>query len=68
LHYDIYSAVSFIFLFMVYLTTLAVANTVLSNGRRMNWKECGRKRSLPNLRYCPEMCLESLRNTPETLR
>jgi hypothetical protein len=27
----------------------------------MNWKGCGRKRSLPNLRYCLGISLEVLR-------
>jgi hypothetical protein len=26
----------------------------------MNWKGCGRKRSLPNVRYYPRICLEKL--------
>jgi hypothetical protein len=26
----------------------------------MNWKGCGRKRSWPNLRYYPGICLEGL--------
>jgi hypothetical protein len=29
----------------------------------MNWKECGRKRSWPNLRYYSNICLEGLRKT-----
>jgi hypothetical protein len=29
----------------------------------MNWKECRRKWSLPNLRYYSDICLEKLRKT-----
>jgi hypothetical protein len=32
-----------------------------------NWKECGRKRSWPNLRYCPLMWLEGLGKTTKDL-
>jgi hypothetical protein len=33
----------------------------------MNWKGCGRKRSWPNLRYYPGICLEGLRKTTKNL-
>jgi hypothetical protein len=33
----------------------------------MNWKGCGRKRTWPNLRYYPRMCLEGLRKTTKHL-
>jgi hypothetical protein len=33
----------------------------------MNWKGCGRKRSWPNLRYFPSICLEGLRTTKNTV-
>jgi hypothetical protein len=33
----------------------------------MNWKECGRKWSRPNLRYCPGIRLEGLRKTMKNL-
>jgi hypothetical protein len=33
----------------------------------MNWKECGRKRSWPNLRYYPNICLEDLRKSTKNL-
>jgi hypothetical protein len=33
----------------------------------MNWKGCGRKRSWPNLRYYPGICLEGLRENTENL-
>jgi hypothetical protein len=29
----------------------------------MNFKGCGRRRSWPNLRYYPDICLEGLRKT-----
>jgi hypothetical protein len=32
-------------------------------GLLMNWKGYGRKRSQPNLRYYPGICLEELRKT-----
>jgi hypothetical protein len=32
----------------------------------MNWKECGRKWSWPNLRYCPSIFLEKLRKTTKS--
>jgi hypothetical protein len=31
----------------------------------MNWKGCGRKKSWPNLRYYPGICLEGLRKNKE---
>jgi hypothetical protein len=34
----------------------------------VNWKRCGRKRSWPNLRYYPSICLEGLRETTKNLR
>jgi hypothetical protein len=33
----------------------------------MNWKGCGRKRSWPNLRYYPDICLEGLRKKTKNL-
>jgi hypothetical protein len=33
----------------------------------MNWKGYGRKRSWPNLRCYPEICLEGLRNATKNL-
>jgi hypothetical protein len=33
----------------------------------MNWKGCGRKRSWPNLRYYPYICLEGLKKTMKNL-
>jgi hypothetical protein len=33
----------------------------------MNWKECGRKQSLPHLRYYLSICLEGLRNITKYL-
>jgi hypothetical protein len=33
----------------------------------MNWKGCGRKRSCPDLRYYPVICLEGLRKTTKNL-
>jgi hypothetical protein len=33
----------------------------------MNWKGCGKKRSWPNLRYYPSICLEGLRKTTKNL-
>jgi hypothetical protein len=33
----------------------------------MNWKGCGRKRSCPNKRYYPGICLEELRKTMKDL-
>jgi hypothetical protein len=33
----------------------------------MNWKGCGRKRSWPNLRYYPGICLEGLTKTTKNL-
>jgi hypothetical protein len=32
----------------------------------MEWKGCGRKRSVPNLRYYPGICLEGLNKTTKT--
>jgi hypothetical protein len=37
------------------------ASYIVSNEGVMNWKGRGRKRSWPNLRYCPGICLEELR-------
>jgi hypothetical protein len=34
----------------------------------MNWKGCGGKRSWPNLRYCPRICLEGLRRNKNKVR
>jgi hypothetical protein len=34
----------------------------------MKWKEYGRKRSWPNLRYHPEICLEKLIKNMNNLR
>jgi hypothetical protein len=33
----------------------------------MNWKGCERKRSWPNLRYYPSICLEGPRKTVQNL-
>jgi hypothetical protein len=33
----------------------------------MNWKGCGRERSLCNLRYYPGICLDGLRKIMENL-
>jgi hypothetical protein len=33
----------------------------------MNWKGCGKKRSWPNLRLYPRICLEGLRKTTKNL-
>jgi hypothetical protein len=33
-----------------------------------NWKECERKGSWPNLRYCPGICLIGLWKTTKDLR
>jgi hypothetical protein len=33
----------------------------------MNYKCCGRKRSWPNLRYYPDICLAGLKNTAKNL-
>jgi hypothetical protein len=33
----------------------------------MNWKGCGRHGSWPNLRYYPDICLEGLRKTMNSL-
>jgi hypothetical protein len=33
----------------------------------MNWKGCGRKRSWPDVRYFPGICLEGVRKTTKYL-
>jgi hypothetical protein len=33
----------------------------------INWKGCERKRSWPNLRHCPGICLDGLRKTTKNL-
>jgi hypothetical protein len=38
-----------------------------ADGWMMNWKGCGRKWLWPKLRYYPNICLEELRRTTETL-
>jgi hypothetical protein len=35
--------------------------------QKINWKGCGWKRSWPNLRYYPGICLEGLRKTTKIL-
>jgi hypothetical protein len=57
------------FLFLVYLTAFSVTQTI---SYRIEWNDdiitmnsrgCGRKRSFPNLRFYPGICLEGLRKT-----
>jgi hypothetical protein len=52
---DHYEAVCTSYLFMVYLTTLSVTQTVIGSmiGFLMNWKGYERKRSWLNLRHYP---------------
>jgi hypothetical protein len=33
----------------------------------MNWKVCRRKRSLPNVSYCTDVCLNVLKNITKNL-
>jgi hypothetical protein len=54
-----------VYLFIVYVTTLSVAHTMLRRmiGWTMNWKGYGRKRSWPNLRHHTGIWLEGRRKT-----
>lgn len=61
--------------FIIYTTfndDLEVAQTIYRRMRGwygiMSWKVCGRKRSWPNLRYYPGICLKGLRKQRETPR
>jgi hypothetical protein len=57
------------YLFVFYLTSLSVAQTIQPRmiGWIINSKGCGRKRSPPNFGYYPGICREGLRKTMKNL-
>jgi hypothetical protein len=46
---------------------LTFSNTGNERYRVLDWKECVKKLSWPNLRHCPSICLEELRTTTNKL-
>jgi hypothetical protein len=60
---------SFRFLFICGLFNDSISSSdCISSNDIMNWKYCRRKRSWPNLRYYPGICLEGLKRTTRLLR
>jgi hypothetical protein len=53
--------------FVVYLTTLSVAQDTALDDSMINWKEYGRKQPWPNLRYYPCIFLKELKKTKKVV-